>query len=186
MKIDWYKHIFDQELPDQSLALTCLSSISPVSVSLCCVYRLMHEWRGGSRDSRVSLIRSHTIGRGSGNTCLHHFIYKTRNKQWLNNYCLILSHISIIYIYTYMYQNGNKTSKIMEAKACCVQSYSTMKQYKNFTQAFTSYIWLALSFNHNMFYLCMPSWQKQVIIFCQPFFQCVICICFNDILPCTQ
>lgn len=33
-----------------------------------------------------------------------------------------------------MYQNGNKTSKIMEAKACCVQSYSTMKQYKNFTQ----------------------------------------------------
>lgn len=46
----------------------------------------------------------------------------------------------IHYIYTYMYQNGNKTSKIMEAKACCVQSYSTMKQYKNFTQAFTSYI----------------------------------------------
>lgn len=83
-----YIHIFYQELPDQSLALTCLSSISPVSVSLCCVYRLMHEWRGGSRDSRVSLIRSHTIGRGSGNTCLHHFIYKTRNKQWLNNYCI--------------------------------------------------------------------------------------------------
>ena len=35
-----------------------------------------------------------------------------------------------------MYQNGNKTSKIMEAKACCVQSYSTKKQYKNFTQAY--------------------------------------------------
>lgn len=41
-----------------------------------------------------------------------------------------------------MYQNGNKTSKIMEAKACCVQSYSTMKQYKNFTQAFTSYMYI--------------------------------------------
>ena len=84
-KINAYKE-YNKYIPNKerqfvhySLYTTCFISMSAVRVSCFCVVKVFRQSdRGGSRPPRVSVISWHTMGRGSMNTWLHHFIWQRK------------------------------------------------------------------------------------------------------------